>query len=195
MDESESDHQTDDEVEENDYVSNTSAPLYPFLHPVDFAQYIPDKHNDTILSLAPGEGNSPERVLEMEGDCFPVELPDALNTYKEKRDPKVSPPVYWLLSADNRFARNPEYIIFDQYATEVHQISSGISIALRIGNTKTSNGKEITASMLTDQDQVRNLIKRDEVYKFLVKVRGTLTRYFTDFSLHIGKSPRKTFLL
>ena len=176
MDESESDHQTDDEVEENDYVTNTSAPLYSFLHPVDFAQYIADKHNDTILSLAPGEGNSPERVLEMEGDCFPVEFPDASNTYKEKRDPKVSPPAYFkarLLSADNRFARNPEYIFFAQYATEVYQISSGISIALRIGNTKTSDGKEITASMLTDQDQVRKLIKRDEGYKFLVKVRGT----------------------
>ena len=176
IDESEDDNESNDEVQEDDFVTNTSAPLYSFLHPVDFAQYIADKHDDTILSLAPGEGSSPEKVLEMEGECFPVEFPNAANTYKEKRNPKVSPSAYFkarLFSADNRFARNPEYIFFAQYATEVHQISSGISIALRIGNAKTSDGKEITASMLTDQEQVRKLIKRDEGYKFLVKVRGT----------------------
>ena len=175
--EGESEYETDDEEEPNeDYVTNTSAPLYSFLHPVDFSQYIADKHNDTILSLAPSEGSSPERALEMEGKCFPVEFPDASNTYATTRDPKVAPLAYFkarLFSADNRFARNPEYIFFAQYVTEVHKINSGISIAMRIGNTSTSEGRKITASMLTDQDQVRKLIKRDEGYKFLKQVRGT----------------------
>ena len=175
--EKESDMETDvDEAEHEDDVTNTSAPLYSFLHPVDFTQYIADKHDDTILSLAPGEDNSPERALEMEGRCFPVEFPDASNTYMEKRDPKVSPLAYFkarLFSADNRFARNPEYIFFAQYVTEVHKINSGISIAMRIGNTSTSDGSKITASMLTDHDEVRKLIKRDQGYKFLKQVRGT----------------------
>ena len=165
-----------DNVQDEDDVTNTSAPLYSFLHPVDFTQYIADKHDDTILSLAPGEDNSPERALEMEGRCFPVEFPTASNTYMEKRDPKVSPLAYFkarLFSADNRFARNPEYIFFAQYVTEVHKINSGISIAMRIGNTSTSDGREITASMLTDHDEVRKLIKRDQGYKFLKQVRGT----------------------
>ena len=165
-----------DEAQDEDDVTDTSAPLYSFLHPVDFTQYIADKHDDTILSLAPGEDNSPERALEMEGRCFPVEFPDASNTFMEKRDPKVSPLAYFkarLFSADNRFARNPEYIFFAQYVTEVHKINSGISIAMRIGNTSTSDGREITASMLTDHDEVRKLIKRDQGYKFLKQVRGT----------------------
>ena len=175
--EEESEQNTDgDNVQDEDAVTNTSAPLYSFLHPVDFTQYIADKHDDTILSLAPGEDNSPERALEMEGRCFPVEFPNALNTYMEKRDPKVSPLAYFkarLFSADNRFARNPEYIFFAQYVTEIHKINSGISIAMRIGNTSTSDGREITASMLTDHDEVRKLIKRDQGYKFLKQVRGT----------------------
>ena len=175
--EEESEQNTDgDNVQDEDAVTNTSAPLYSFLHPVDFTQYIADKHDDTILSLAPGEDNSPERALEMEGRCFPVEFPNALNTYMEKRDPKVSPLAYFkarLFSADNRFARNPEYIFFAQYVTEIHKINSGISIAMRIGNTSTSDGREITASMLTDHDEVRKLIKRDQGYNFLKQVRGT----------------------
>ena len=128
------------------------------------------------MSLAPGEDNSPVRALEIEGRCFPVEFPDASNTYMEKRDPNVSPLGYFkarLFSADNRFARNPEYIFFAQYVTEIHKINSGISIAMRIGNTSTSNGREITASMLTDHDVVKKLIKRDQGYKFLKQVRGT----------------------
>ena len=165
-----------DDVQDEDAVTNTSAPLYSFLHPVDFTQYIADKHDDTILSLAPGEDNSPERALEMEGRCFPVEFPNASNTYMEKRDPKVSPLAYFkarLFSADNRFARNPEYIFFAQYVTGVPKINSGISIAMRIGNTSTSDGREITASMLTDHDEMRKLIQRDQGYKFLKQVRGT----------------------
>ena len=161
---------------QNDDITNTSAPLYSFLHSVDFTQYVADKHDTTILSLAPGEGNSPEKVLQMEGKCFPAEFPDGKNTYTEERKPKVSPSRYFnarLFSADNRFARNPEYIFFSQYANEVHQISSNISIALRIGATKTADGRPITASMLTNQDEVRQLIKRDQGYKFLTQVRGT----------------------
>ncbi len=160
----------------NDDVTNTSAPLYSFLHPVDFAQYLADKHDTSILSLAPAERNSPQKVLQMEAECFPVEFPDGLNTYKEERQPKVSPSAYFkarLFSLDNRFARNPEYIFFAQYATEVHQINSGISIALRIGATKTADGKPITASLLSDQNKIKELIKRDEGYRFLTQVRGT----------------------
>ena len=77
------------------------------------------------------------------------------------------------MSADNRFARNPEYIFFALYATEVHQISSNISIAMRIGNSKTADGRKITASMLQDHEEVKKLIQRDEGYRFLTHIRGT----------------------
>ena len=165
-----------DEQEINDDITNSSAPLYSFLHPVDFAQYAADKHDSTILSLAPGEGNTPEKVLEMEAKCFPVEFPRAENTYTENRGIKISPSRYFnarLFGADNRFARNPEYIFYALYATEVHQIHSNISIAMRIGATKTSDGRQITASMLKNREEVKQIIKRDEGYRFLTQIRGT----------------------
>ena len=93
----------------------------------------------------------------MGSKSFPVEFPNGLNTYKETRKQKLSPSRYFnsrLFSADNRFARNPEYIFFALYATEVHQIHSNVSVAIRIGSTMTSGGKEITASMLRDHEQV-----------------------------------------
>ena len=161
---------------DEDFITNTSAPLFSFLHPVDFAQYLADKHDESILCIAPGEGNIPEIVLKMEAKCFPVEFPDASNTFNEHREDKLSPSRYFnarIFSADNRFARNPEYIFFALYATEVQQIWDNISIALRRGNTKTTDGREITASMLTDREEVKKLIKRDEGYKFLAKIRGT----------------------
>ena len=166
----------DEEQGENDNITNTSAPLYSFLHPVDFAQYLADKHDSSILAVAPGEGNTPQKVLEMESKSFPVEFPDGSNTYTEKRRQKLSPSRYFnsrLFSADNRFARNPEYIFFALYATEVHQIHSNVSIAIRIGSTKTSDGKDITASMLRDHEQVKRIIQRDEGYRFLTHIRGT----------------------
>ena len=166
----------DEGQDENDNITNTSAPLYSFLHPVDFAQYLADKHDSSILSVAPGEGNTPQKVLEMESKSFPVEFPDGSNTYTEKRKQNLSPSRYFnsrLFSADNRFARNPEYIFFALYATEVHQIHSNVSVAIRIGCTKTSDGKDITASMLRDHEQVKRIIQRDEGYRFLTHIRGT----------------------
>ena len=169
-------HENDNKQDENDDITNTSAPLYSFLHPVDFAQYVADKHDSTILSLAPGEGSTPEKVLEMEAKCFPIECPRGTNTYNQNRSTKISPSRYFnarLFAADNRFARNPEYIFFALYATEVHQIHSNISIAIRIGSSKTSDGQQITAAMLRNREEVKQLIKRDEGYRFLAQIRGT----------------------
>ena len=48
-----------------------------------------------------------------------------------------------------------------------------ISIALHTERAKTTDGKEITASMLTDHDQIKKLIHRDQGHRFLSKIRGT----------------------
>ena len=169
-------HLNGTDEDRNDDITNTSTPLYSFLHAADFAQYLADKHDESILSVAPGEGNKPQKVIEMESKCFPVEFPDGSNTFKEKRKQKISLTRYYnsrLFSSDNRFARNPEYIFFALYTKEVEQIHSGISIAIRTGSTKTASGQEITASMLRDHEQVKRLIQRDEGYRFMKKIRGS----------------------
>ncbi|XP_072048303.1 uncharacterized protein [Amphiura filiformis] len=135
-----------------------------------------DKHDESILCIAPGEGNRPQKVLEMEAQSFPAEFPDGSNTFNDDREDKLSPSRYFnarIFSADNRFARNPEYIFFALHATEVRQICDNIQIALHRGSTKTADGRKITASMLRNHEEVKGLIRRDEGYRFLVKIRGT----------------------
>ena len=84
------DEELDDNAKvENDNITNTSALVYSFLHPVDSAQYLADKHDSSILSVAPGEGNTPQKVLEMESKSFPVEFPAGSNTYNEKKTAKT----------------------------------------------------------------------------------------------------------
>ena len=73
-------------------VTNTSAPLYSFLHQADFAQYIADKYDSTIIALAPAEGQAPERILQMEAKCFPAEFPDGYNTFVATREKQIRSP-------------------------------------------------------------------------------------------------------
>ena len=164
------------EVQHDDDITNTSAPLTSFLQPVDFTQYVADHSDESILNLAPAEGNRPINVLNVEAEAFPTQFPDGKNTYKEHRDPKVSPSRYFnarLFSADTRFASDPEYIFFAQYATELNMITSQISIAMRQGHTQTVDGRPITSDILTNKDQVKQMIQRDTGFRYLRQIRGT----------------------
>ena len=166
--------QVSDPTEDND-ITNTSAPLMSFLQPVDFGQYIADNCDNTVLSLAPAEGSRPTAVLDMEAQAFPVLFPDGKNTFAEEREPKVSPSRYFnarLFSQDARFASDPQYIFFAQYCTELQMISSQISIAMRQGHTKTTDGRPITSEILTDKELVNQMIQRDEGYRYLRSIRG-----------------------
>ena len=162
--------------DDDDDITNTSAPLMSFLQPVDFTQYIADHSDESILNLAPAEGNRPINVLNVEAEAFPTQFPDGKNTCKEQRDPKVSPSRYFnarLFSSDTRFASDPEYIFFAQYATELNMITSQISIAMRQGHTQTADGRPITSDILTDKDQVKQIIQRDSGFRYLRQIRGT----------------------
>ncbi|KAJ8043494.1 hypothetical protein HOLleu_10601 [Holothuria leucospilota] len=89
---------------------------------------------------------------------------------------KITPKRYFntrLLSADSRFASEPEYIFYAQYSAELNEVSSSISIALRKGSTKNTAGQVITSSMLQNSKQLQHIMKQDEGYKFTKKGRGT----------------------
>ncbi len=148
------------------------------LQPVDIAQEVLDQHFDGIMSLAPAEGNNPVRLLmdeSNEAKCFPVLFPKGTGTFHDSRPQKLTLSRYLnnrILNADGRFAQNIDYIFYGQYLSELNQVISNVSIALRKGYDP-KNKPKITSEMLTDKDSLQRILNYDEGYKFLKPVRGS----------------------
>ncbi|XP_026113641.1 LOW QUALITY PROTEIN: uncharacterized protein LOC113092282 [Carassius auratus] len=148
------------------------------LQPVDIAQEVLDQHFDGIMSLAPAEGNNPVRMLmdeTNEAKCFPVLFPKGKGTFHDSRPEKLTLSRYLnnrILNADGRFAQNLDYIFYGQYLSELNQIMSNVSIALRKGYDS-NNKRKITSEMLTNKDSLQMIFNYDEGYKFLRPVRGS----------------------
>ncbi|XP_052403776.1 uncharacterized protein LOC127950661 [Carassius gibelio] len=148
------------------------------LQPVDIAQEVLDQHFDGVMSLAPAEGNNPVRLLmdeTNEAKCFPVLFPKGTGTFHDSRPEKLTLSRYLnnrILNADGRFAQNLDYIFYGQYLSELNQVISNVSIALRKGYDS-SNKTTITSEMLTNKDSLQRILNYDEGYKFLKPVRGS----------------------
>uniref|UniRef100_A0A3B3YQH8 ATP-dependent DNA helicase n=1 Tax=Poecilia mexicana TaxID=48701 RepID=A0A3B3YQH8_9TELE len=146
------------------------------LMPVDIGQEALDQYVDNVLNVAPSENNNPVKLLSdctNEAKCFPVLFPLGSNTFHEKRQYRLTLSRYFnnrLLHADGRFARNVEYIFFAQYMSELEQVVSKVSIALRKGTSSTfQNMSEI----LKNEDSLNKLLQFDDGYRFLKPIRGT----------------------
>ncbi len=148
------------------------------LQPVDIAQEVLDQHFDGIMSLAPAEGNNPVKLLmdeTNEAKCFPVLFPKGTGTFHDSRPQKLTLSRYLnnrILNADGRFAQNIDYIFYGQYLSELNQVISNVSIALRKGYDP-KNKHKITSEMLTNKDSLQRILNYDEGYKFLKPVRGS----------------------
>ena len=77
------------------------------------------------------------------------------------------------MNVDNRFSQNTDFIFYAQYLSEIQQVLSCVSIALRKGSVTTQDGHNLTASMLNDKEKLGNMLKSDKGYKFLKPIRGT----------------------
>nr|XP_054593339.1 uncharacterized protein LOC129160189 [Nothobranchius furzeri] len=148
------------------------------MQPVDIAQEILDNHFDSVLSVAPAEGNTPVRLLtdtSNEAKCFPVLFPNGTGTFHDAREQRITLSKYLntrILNADGRFGKNLDYIFYAQYLSEVNQVVSNVSIALRKGYHGVDN-TNITSSMLGNTDFLKNVLNADMGYKFLKPIRGT----------------------
>ncbi|XP_059198565.1 uncharacterized protein LOC131978809 [Centropristis striata] len=148
------------------------------LMPVDIGQETLDQYFDDILNLAPAEGNSPVRLLSdhtNEAKCFPVLFPSGYGTYRDSRQHRLTLSRYFnnrILHADGRFAKNVEYIFFAQYLSEVEQVVSNVSIALRKGKGGVTS-KKVSRSVLNDEESLKKLLQFDDGYRFLKPIRGT----------------------
>ena len=74
-----------------------------------------------------------------------------------------------ILHADGRFAQNVEYIFYAQYLSEVEQVVSNVSIALRKGKPGAKSQKVI----LNDEESLKKLLQVDDGFCFLKPIGGT----------------------
>ena len=149
------------------------------VQPLDMHTMALAEMQDAIISVAPAEGNRPVSIFladNAEAQTYPALFPTGKNTFDAERTKKLSRCKYFnarLLSADTRFAQNTQYIFHAQFATELEKLQSGISIQLRKGSQQSAEGSAITAGMLHDKEQLRNLLKADRAFTFMGAMRGS----------------------
>lgn len=144
--------------------------------PTDLSQHVSDYYENQIFSLAPAEKNTPVSLLNTEAACFPTLFPDGRNTFDEEREVSLTYPQYIksrLLSSDNRFASNIEYIFYLQYIKELKEILSSVQISLKKGCKTTADNKTITADILSTKEHAATFLKKGEGYKYLRSIRGS----------------------
>ena len=145
-----------------------------------------DIADNDILSIAPSEGERPVNQVQSEALCFPKEFPLGNNTFltrtesgefKQNRKLEISLTKYFdarILSMDNRFVSNPEYVFYAQYLKERQQIRDAAKIALKKGPSCTADGSQLTAEMLVDNNKFRkNILKNSLGYKTFSDNRAT----------------------
>ncbi|XP_061749313.1 uncharacterized protein LOC133547832 [Nerophis ophidion] len=148
------------------------------LMPVDIGQEALDQYFEDVLCLAPAEGNSPVRMLSdklNEAMCFPVLFPTSTNTFHTSRMHRLTLSRYFnnrIMHADGRFARNVEYIFFSQYMSEMDQVISSISVAMRKGKGG-QHSQQISPGMLKDDESLKRMLQFDDGFRFLRPIRGT----------------------
>jgi hypothetical protein len=145
------------------------------LQPTDLSQYISDRHEDDIFCVAPAEQNKPQSIQNKEADAFPVLFPDGQNTFSGTRPVKLTLSQYVksrFYSKDSRYAKNPEYLFYLQYLKEFNEVMSSARISLRKGMSNRGAGT-VTVGELTTSANLRQMVHRNEGYKFLAKVRGS----------------------
>ncbi|XP_062600922.1 uncharacterized protein LOC134262538 [Saccostrea cucullata] len=149
------------------------------LQPVDVAQEVLDHYFDDIYHIAPGEGKNPIRMLQEEGNeakTFPHLFPSGNFSWNEDRDVKISLSRYFnirLMNADNRFAKDTNYIFFSQYMSELNQVIEKTQISIRKSLSRLDNRKAVTSEMLQNPDVLSKLFKNDEALRFMQPIRGT----------------------
>ncbi|XP_062581675.1 uncharacterized protein LOC134243443 [Saccostrea cucullata] len=168
----------DEEVKEDERDENPVA-TDTCLQPVDVAQEVLDHYFDDVYNIAPGEGKNPIRMLQEEGNeakSFPHLFPSGNFSWNEDRDVKITLSRYFnnrLMNADNRFAKDTNYIFFSQYMSELNQVIEKTQISIRKSLSKLDSGNAVTSEMLQNPDVLSKLLRNDEALRFMQPIRGT----------------------
>lgn len=149
------------------------------LQPVDVAQEVLDHFFDDVFNIAPAEGNNPVRMLQEPGNeakTFPWHFPSGRFSFDEPRDKRLTLARYFnnrLMNADNRFAKDTNYIFFSQYMSELNQVIEKTQISIRKTVTQFGKGKNVNADMIRNPEILSKLLKNDEAFRFMQPIRGT----------------------
>ncbi|XP_070548888.1 uncharacterized protein [Ptychodera flava] len=145
---------------------NSSTCLYP--------KEGPNVKTNQILHLAPGEGQRPTHVFyekDWEAMTFPTLFPSGTNTFTEERQVRLTVKKYInarLLSSDTRFAESTEYTFQCLHWAEMVDVKNSITMQLK----KTRMG-DLNVAKLKNPDNVRLMLKNDELFASFKKIRGT----------------------
>jgi len=156
-----SDENEDDDTEEKLH----GVALDTCFQSANIGQEILDQHFDKIISVAPCEKNNPISIFMekgIEAKAFPILLPDGEHRFDDDRDVSISLTRYLhnrLMNVDNRFAKDTDFIFFAQYISELQQVKSNVSIALRQSSEKGQIGKNVTADILKDKESLKTIFK------------------------------------
>ena len=134
--------------------------------------------DEVAFSIAPGQNSIPKFILmdeDFEVLAFPNLFPYGkfgFNISQPRiRDLNLRRYVNQrLLNRDFRFSQSSEYIFAFQYATELKQLRTDMSMALK---RQTADGRKLTAADMRNCDKVKSMIYKDVAYKFMRNVRGT----------------------
>ncbi|XP_060596137.1 uncharacterized protein LOC132750210 [Ruditapes philippinarum] len=162
----ESEEETDKEDEHEDNRSKLSGiPFDTCIQPKDIV-------NESVLSIAPGEGKRPVSFAQdkyAEELSFPQLFPTGKFGFSHERPTKLSMKKYFqarLLNCDGRFSKNIDYIFYAQYRVEAKEVYDSISLSLRKGKQQ-----HITAGELSTK--VQELVRTDLGIHFMQKIRGS----------------------
>lgn len=149
------------------------------LQPVDVAQEVLDHFFDDVFNIAPAEGNNPVRMLQEAGNeakTFPCHFPSGRFSFDEQRDKRETLARYFnnrLMNADNRFAKDTNYIFYSQYMSELNQVIEKTQISIRKTVSKFEMGKKVNSDMIRSPEMLSKLLKTDEAFRFMQPIRGT----------------------
>ncbi|XP_062588390.1 uncharacterized protein LOC134250047 [Saccostrea cucullata] len=174
--------ETHEEMSDVDTTGEINEEMVAFdtcLQPVDVAQEVLDHYFDDVYNIAPSEGKNPVRMLQEPGNeakAFPCHFPSGSFSWNEERSEKLTLEKYFnnrLMNADDRFAKDTNYIFFSQYMSELNQVIEKTQISLRKSLSKCTNGKPVTIHMLQDPTTLSSLLRNDDALRFMQPIRGT----------------------
>lgn len=175
IDTGDTDVESDNEQESEsfDKEAQTHSAVETCSQPIDIGQEYLDTDEKSVLCCTRFRTNIAKCISRTRSrfKAFPALFPDGKFGFSEERPNKLSPSKYFnarLFCADTRFAR--DFIFFAQFMIEMSNIRSNLSIALRKGKRKTHEGKKITASVLTNSNNLQQIFKAVAGFHFLQPV-------------------------